>query len=297
MASAVYERITEQVVSLLEQGVIPWRKPWAGSESWPKNLTSGKCYRGVNPFMLSVTAWGKGYESAYWLTYRQAKERGGHVRKGEKGTTVIFWKQWTKDDRDPITGAPCKKTIPILRAYSVFNVEQTADVEYPKPAEELIDFCPIERCEGVVSGMPSPPAIEHGGHSAEYRPSADTIFMPRPERFRSAEHYHSTLFHELTHSTGAAGRLARPGITSPTGFGSPEYAREELIAEMGAAYLCGHCGIETATIEDSAAYVGNWLKRLRQDPKLVIQAASKAQKAADFILDRAIESAALAVAA
>ena len=129
MANQVYQRVTDQITSLLERGVVPWQKPWAGSEAAPQNLTSGKRYRGVNPFLLGVSSWAKGYESAYWLTYKQAKERGGHVRKGEKATTVVFWKQWSKEERDTETGETIRKQIPVLRMYSVFNAEQTADVE------------------------------------------------------------------------------------------------------------------------------------------------------------------------
>ncbi len=284
MANRVYQIVTDRVVALLERGVVLWRKPWAGSEARPKNLASGKQYRGINPFLLSVTAWSEGYESPYWLTFRQAKDRGGHVRKGEKATTVIFWKQYTVQDRDPDTKEVTAKTIPVLRTYSVFNAEQTAEVDFPQPTEAVIDFNPIERCESAVAGMPDPPKIEHLGHAAEYLPKCDTIRMPRPERFRSAEHYYSALFHELTHSTGSDGRLARPGITEPTGFGSPEYAREELIAEMGAAFLCGHCGIEASTIEDNASYIAGWIRRLRGNNQLVIRAASAGQKSTDYVL-------------
>lgn len=290
MANASYQRVTDQIIELLERGVVPWRKPWAGSEQWPKNLVSAKRYRGINPFLLGITAWGKGYESAFWMTYRQAKGRGGHVRKGEKATTIVFWKQWTVDDRDPDTKEPIRKTIPVMRAYSVFNAEQTADVEYPKPDDELIDFSPIERCESVVSGMPNPPTIETGGHQPGYRPLTDSILMPRAERFISAEEYYSTLFHELAHSTGHVDRLDRSGIVTPTQFGSADHAKEELIAEMGASFLCGHCGIDTAIIDNSAAYISGWLRRLRSDNRLAIRAASAAQKATDFILDQDAET-------
>ena len=284
MANKVYQIITDQVITLLERGVVPWQKPWAGAESCPKNLVSSKHYRGINPFLLGVTAWCKGFESPYWMTYKQAGQRGGHVRKGEKSTRIVFWTQYEVARRDPDSGETQQIGIPVLRFYSVFNAEQTAEVEYPQSTETLISFKAIERCESVVDGMPNAPKIEIGGHSAQYQPKADAIRMPKPDRFKSSEHYYAALFHELTHSTGSADRLNRPGIVDANDFASSGYAREELIAEMGSAFLCGHCNIETGTIENTASYIQGWLKKLRDDSKLVIQAASAAQKASDYIL-------------
>ena len=135
MANQVYQIVTDRVIELLERGVIPWHKPWAGEDSCPKNLVSGKHYRGVNPFMLGVTAWCKGYESAYWLTFKQAKERGGSVRKGEKSTRVIFYTPYEVDKLNPLTRQQEKVSIPVLRYYSVFNVQQTKDVDFPDSVE------------------------------------------------------------------------------------------------------------------------------------------------------------------
>ncbi|MCH8824322.1 MAG: DUF1738 domain-containing protein [Planctomycetes bacterium] len=284
MANKVYQIVTDRVIELLEHGVVPWHKPWAGEESCPRNLASGKQYRGVNPFLLGVTSWCKGYESSYWLTYKQAQQRGGHVKKGEKSTRVVFYKQYEVAKRDPLTRKLEQVSIPILRFYSVFNVQQTEGVEYPESKLAQIDFNPIERCESVVAGMPNPPEIEINGHRASYQPSSDKIQMPQPDRFKSAEHYYAALFHELTHSTGSKNRLARTGITDKADYASANYAKEELIAEMGSAFLCGHCSIEATTIENAASYIDGWLKKLRNDSKLVIQSASAAQKAADYIL-------------
>ena len=278
MANQVYRIVTDRVIRLLEQGTVPWRKPWAGGPAqWPKNLVSGQQYRGINVFLLSAA----GFESPWWLTYKQAQQRGGHVRKGEESSVVVFYKDWdtgkTDDDGKPVR-------VPVLRYYRVFNVAQCEGFEYSRPDLPERDFRPIERCESVVSGMPKRPAIEHREARAYYRPSTDTVNMPRAALFESDAAYYSVLFHELTHSTGHRSRLDRSGITKAAAFGSAEYSREELIAEMGAAFLCGHCAIETHTIENSAAYIDSWLGRLRRDPKLVVQAASKAQAAADFIL-------------
>lgn len=280
MASKVYDIVTDRVLSLLERGTVPWRRPWAGGDLAPQNLLSRRPYRGINPFLLACT----GYASPYWLTYKQAQQRGGHVRKGEKSTPVIFWKPWRTERRDPETGDRETVQIPVLRYYSLFNVEQCDGIDAPAIEGERCDFQPIKRCESVVADMPKRPTIEHREARAWYRPSTDTVNMPRPELFDEAPAYYSTVFHELTHSTGHRSRLGRPGIEDVAAFGSTSYSREELVAEMGAAFLCGHCGIETATIENSAAYVNGWLRKLRDDRKLVVVAAAQAQRAADFIL-------------
>ncbi|MCA9069418.1 MAG: DUF1738 domain-containing protein, partial [Planctomycetaceae bacterium] len=277
MAIDVYERITARILTQLEKGTIPWRKPWKGGEAGhPRNLVSGHRYRGVNIFLLTCAP----FDLPFWLTFRQAKQLGGHVRKGEESTPVVFWR-WVEREH-PETGNVEK--FPVLRHYNAFNIEQ-CDLPAEKVPEIATvpenDFEPIQLCEDVVAGMPDPPSIQHGGGRASYRPATDSVQMPRPERFDGPEEYYSTLFHELTHSTGHPSRLDRPGITEIKPFGTPDYSREELVAEMGAAFLCGHCGIENTVIENSAAYIAGWLQRLRNDKRLVIQAAAAAQKAAD----------------
>jgi antirestriction protein ArdC len=288
MANQVYTIVTDRIVELLERGTVPWRKPWAGPAQEPKNLCSGRPYRGINVFLLSAA----GFGSPYWLTFKQAKQRGGHVRKGEHGSIVVFYKDWRPEDRTDDDGRPV--VIPVLRYYRVWNVEQCEGIEYPRPDVPTIDLRPIDRCESVVGGMPSRPEIRHGEARAWYRPSADVVNMPRPELFTSAEEYYSTLFHELTHSTGHRSRLDRPGIANVQPFGSADYSREELVAEMAPAFLCGHCSIEATTLDNSAAYIAGWLAKLRSDRKLVVVAAGQAQRAADFILAK---SAALSAAA
>jgi antirestriction protein ArdC len=175
----------------------------------------------------------------------------------------------------------------MLRYYSVFNVEQCDGIEYPKPDVPTFEFTPIERAEQIVAGMPNKPEITSGGDSAYYRPSLDQVNMPPKERFERPEYFYDTLFHELTHATGHESRLNRKGVADKdehSQFGSDPYAREELVAEMGASFLCGHAGIVERTIDNSAAYIGHWLEQLKQDPRLVIVAAGQAQKAADYIL-------------
>jgi antirestriction protein ArdC len=167
---------------------------------------------------------------------------------------------------------------------NVFNVDQCEKISpslLPKPVTS--EFEPIDRCEKLVAGMPKRPKLVHGGGRAMYSPAEDLVTMPNAVSFDSPEFYYSTLFHELAHSTGHASRLGRPGITGPIRFGSDPYSREELVAEMGAAFLCGHCGIENRTIQESAAYIQGWLERLRDDRKLIVHAATQAQKAGDFI--------------
>jgi antirestriction protein ArdC len=290
MALDVYQRINALILEQLENGTVPWHKPWSfGEAGAPQNLISRKAYRGINTFLLACQP----YESPFWLTYRQAKQLSGHVRKGEKSAPVVFWKWLEKPDPD--TGEA--KRIPLLRYYSVFNVTQ-CDLPNDKvpelPGAMDNDFEPIAACEQLVESLQNPPAVHHDAAAAYYEPATDTIHLPMHQRFDSPEVYYATLLHELTHSTGHESRLNRSGITDVAAFASQSYSKEELIAEMGAAYLCGHTGSENSTLENSAAYIAGWLRRLRGDKKLVVQAAANAQKAADFVLNRTFDEAVLA---
>jgi antirestriction protein ArdC len=270
--SSVYSIITEQIVQQLESGVAPWRKPW--NVAHPANLLSRKPYRGINVLMLAV----RGYGSPYWLTYRQATMLGGNVRRGEHGTKVVFWKIGTRETEDADGDTIERKSI-LLRYYTVFNVEQCEGIASPSAAPPVNA---IEECERIVRQMPNPPAMQQDGR-AWYRPSNDTVGMPSRNAFNSAEEYYSTLFHELTHSTGHTSRVGRDGIERLNTFGSESYSKEELIAEMGAAMLAGVAGIERKTISNSAAYLQSWINVLKSDARMVVSAASQAQKAADYI--------------
>ena len=281
----LYQEVTGRIIEMLEQGVAPWRSPIMGSGSagYPKNLASGKPYRGVNVFLLAFTAWAEGYGSSCWLTFRQAKSKGGSVKKGEKSSLVVFWKQHELEDKE--TGKP--KIVPVLRYYRVFNAEQCEGIKVPDVVPfEPLEFTPLQACEKIVFGYPSGPVIEHGGTRAFYRPGTDTVRVPEPSRFSPPEEFYGTLFHELAHSTGISTRLDRGLDTPPSPFGSQDYGREELIAEITAAFLCAEAGIDPVTVENSAAYLQGWLKCLKQDKKLVMQAAGAGQKAADWIMDR-----------
>jgi antirestriction protein ArdC len=284
----VYELITNRICDLLEQGVIAWKKPWAGGEGIPQNLISRKLYRGVNVFLLSSLS----FESPYFLTFKQAKELGGFVKAGEKACPVIFWKWLEKQDPEGESfdseGNRISR-IPMLRYYSVFNVAQTVGIpanKIPSTSTKENPFNPVQAAQSIVDGMPHKPLILNSEARAYYRPSTDLVNVPRPNLFQIPEEYYSTLFHELTHSTGHESRLNRKSITEINSFGSHEYSKEELVAEMGAAYLSAQSGIVESTIQNSAAYISGWLKRLRNDNKFVVQAAAQAQKAADFILGR-----------
>jgi len=273
----VYDIINQRIIDLLEQNVIPWHKPWNASSNFPKNMVSKKEYRGINIFILASSP----YSSPYWMTFNQIQSKGGHVIKGEKSMPVIFWKWLDKKDDDPGTGK-----IPMLRYYNVFNLDQTEGIETPPTTEIINTFTPIEMAEQIIEGMPYRPEIRHGGNRASYSPMLDFVKLPVPEAFQSPEEYYSTCFHELTHSTGHASRVGRKGVLEPSYFGSHEYSKEELVAEMGAAFLCGHTGIENITLNNSVAYLQGWLKALKSDKTLLIHAAAQAQKAADFILNR-----------
>lgn len=278
--SKVYQVITDRIIAQLEAGAVPWRKPWSGGRFHPCNAASKRPYRGINTFLLGCCS---DYASPYWLTFKQAQELGGTVKKGEKSMPVVFWKWREAEDQE----SGKSREIPIVRYYNVFNVSQC---ELPEgktpelPTVNTYDFTPIEACECVVGEMSKRPTLRNDSHSASYRPSEDTVCMPPVERFEKPEEYYSTLFHELTHSTGHASRLNRASITDLSPFGTHTYSKEELVAEMGAAFLCGHCGIEQATLENSTAYINGWLTKLKGDSRLVVHAAAAAQNAADFIL-------------
>ena len=282
-ASDLYERITDQVIEMLDQGVVPWRSPILGRTraQHPRNLNTGRPYRGINIFLLAFVAYMKGYESSAWLTFRQAKERGGNVKKGEKSSLVVFWKQY--ETKDKKTGEPIK--VPLLRFYNLFNVAQTENIPAPDaPVFTPTPFNPIEAAEAIVKGYQDAPTIEYGGSQAFYRPSTDTIHMPEPTRFERNEDFYSTYFHEASHSVGHSKRLNRQLDTDPKPFGSPDYGKEELIAEMSAAFLCGHAGIYPVVVQNTASYISGWLGVLKKDKKLVIAAAGQAQRSADWIL-------------
>ena len=282
MNESVYQIVTQRIVSLLEQGTIAWQQPWRGGDQAPQNLISRKPYRGVNLFLLNALQ----YSSPFWVTFKQAQALRGHVKRGEKSCPVVFWKFLDVEDQETKEN----QRIPLLRYYSVFNVAQCDGVEVPTIETPVREHSPIQEAERIVQGMPKRPEIKLGLAQAFYSPASDFVGMPSAEQFKTGEDYYSTLFHELTHATGHESRLNRKGVAGSEGqwssFGSNPYAKEELVAEMGAAFLCGEAGIVEQTIENSAAYVASWVERLKTDSKLIVTAAAQAQKASDFILGK-----------
>ncbi len=278
---SVYEIITERIIKQLESGLAPWRKPWTCQA--PANLLTQKEYRGLNVFTLAS----QGFPSRFWLTFNQATKLGGRIRKGEKSSPIIFWN--VGDEREATTEDGANKTSRpfLLRYYSVFNLSQTEGIDIlASLLQETHANNPIETCEQIVTNMPDPPAFEQSD-KAWYSPSNDVVGMPARGLFQSSEEYYATEFHELAHSTGHAKRLHRENFDNPVSFGSESYSKEELIAEMTAAMLCGIAGIEQKTLENSAAYLKTWIARLKSDSRLLVSAASHAQKAADFIQGKA----------
>jgi antirestriction protein ArdC len=261
----IYAKIQTEILKKLDAGVIPWKKTWFGSTA-PKNLISKKPYSGFNAMFLGC----HGYDSTYWLTFKQAKKLGGTIKKGEKGSMAIYWNMY--DKKTVIDGVTYEETIPFLKYYTVFNLVQTEGIEAPEE-NKIINNDPLQSCEDIINGFDSIPLIDFG-KSPCYLPLRDKIGMPVITSFESSEEYYAALFHEMIHSTLHQSRLNR----------KESYAKEELVAEIGATFLCGHAGIESATIDNQASYIDGWRKRISDDPKLIVSAAALAQKASNFIL-------------
>ncbi len=288
-----YDIITEKIVAMLESGTVPWRKPWTSAE--PRNI-DGRPYRGINAFLLNAVP----FENPVFITLRRANELGANVRKGEKSIPVVFWKvmdaaRAAKTATDPDEAesgtfeVSARRSRFLLRYYNVFNVAQVEGLPGSKlPAMATFSHDPIPEAQAIVDAMPNPPGITTGGGSAYYSPAVDAVRVPDLARFPKREEYYNTLFHELGHATGHKSRLARKSVADAISlFGSADYSREELVAEMTAAFLCARCGIAPATIENSAAYVAGWIRTLKADNKAAVIAAAQAQKAADYILGNA----------
>jgi len=270
-----YQVITDRILTLLQQGTVPWQQPWDSALGLPRNLFSQHAYRGINVWLLTAM----GLPSPFWATFHQVKAAGGTIRKGAHGVPVVFWKVYTHEDTE--TGETEKRFV--LRQFTVFNAVQLDGVAIPEITVLAHRFTPIERCAHLVNAMPQRPAILHGHPRAWYTPATDTLHMPLPACFHRPEAYYATLYHELVHASGHRARLNRKTLTDLCRFGDPTYAKEELVAEMGAAYLSGLCGIAPVTLDTSAAYLQSWMAVLRHDPTMLVQAAAQAQRAADYI--------------
>jgi antirestriction protein ArdC len=278
-------RITSTIIDLLASGVAPWRKPWSTTGgTLPYNAATGKTYRGLNVFVLWAEAQRRGFGPGGWLTFKQAQSLGGTVRRGEKGTPVVFWRIITKDAP---AGAPDAKgeTFPMLRHYTVFHVSQcdglpaTAAPSRPVPEPE-----PIDAAEALTALYTDAPPVQHGGDRAYYSPRLDHVQMPPRAAFEAPASYYWTLWHELAHSTGHESRLARPELAQMQRFGDEAYSTEELTAELSAALMAGLVGLDAPeALAQSAAYLKGWLTALKAEPRMLLTAAARAQRAVDYM--------------
>jgi len=281
----LYTRVTNQIIAELEAGVRPWIQPWeaahaAGEVSRPLRW-GGLPYRGINVVLLWLSALRQHFTCPLWMTYRQAAELGGQVRGGQKGSLVVYADTFMRRGTDE-NGDEQEHEVPFLRSYTVFNAEQIDDLPARYYARAGQTTHPIERIERAEHFFASTGAdIRHGGTMAYYAPAGDFVQMPPFERFRQVESYYATLGHECLHWTRHPSRLAREFGGSR--WGDEGYAMEELVAELGAAYLCADLGLTPEVREDHAAYIGSWLRVLRNDNRAVFSAAAHAQRAADFL--------------
>jgi antirestriction protein ArdC len=286
MRADVYQKITDQIVSELEQGVRPWFKPW-NAEHAPGRITfplrsNGIPYRGINVLMLWSEAIEKGYASPIWMTFKQALDLKAIVRKGEHGCLVVYADKIVRTETDAATGEEAERAIPFMKGYTVFNTEQIEGLPehyYAKPAPHSETVQRIERAESFFAATGA--KVVHGGSRACYVPSTDNVHMPCIDFFRNSESYYATLAHETTHWTRHPSRLDR--AFGRQRFGDEGYAMEELVAELGSAFLSADLELTPEVREDHAAYLASWIKVLKDDKRAIFSAASHAQRAADFL--------------
>lgn len=281
MSKNVYQMVTDRIIEQLEQGYIPWHKPWTGTKEGAFNRVSKRSYSLLNQMLLK--------HSGEYASFKQWTDLGGHIRKGEKSEIVFFWKilpiEEEKED-----GTKTMKQIPLLKYINVFHISQVDGVE-PLKESELHDIEPIEEAEKILTGYWNREHIqvEHvKGDKAYYSPMFDMIHLPLFEQFTDPNEYYSTAFHESIHSTMAESRCdrAEERKNKSVAFGSEEYSKEELVAEIGSATLLNLIGIETKkTFKNSTAYIQSWLRALKNDNKFIISASSKAEKAVKYILN------------
>lgn len=266
MKTVAKDKILNTIIEQLENGTVPWRKPWNTKLTAPRNGASGHYYQGLNFFVLLSTD----YTDQRWYTFNQAKKLGGNIKEGEKGTSIFFWSFFDTEDENQKP-----KSVPYVKLFTVFNHAQCEGLP-----EEEVKAPENKLASDIVEGFKNKPEIIYGKNLACYIPSSDKIYMPSFETFHSEGEFYSTLFHEMVHSTGHETRLDRKLSTN---FGDEDYSTEELIAELGAAYLCAQCGIDN-TIENTSSYINNWLKKLRADKNALFTASTKSQKAVNMIL-------------
>lgn len=280
----IYEKVTNLFIEKIEQGVSPWRKTWAASSGLPRNYFTGKNYQGINLFLLALSP----YDVPYFCTFNQAKNNGGSIRKGAKSLPVVYWNV-TESKTETVTGPngtqePKKNAF--IKYYNVFNISDVEGIAFTLPEHTSNPNEQITVCEAIAANMPQAPAIRFTDKSgAYYSPIGDYVNMPGIDQFDTSTDYYAAFFHELIHSTGHRSRLNREGVAEICRFGSTNYSKEELVAELGASFLYTLTGIANAQILDnSAAYLKGWLKPLKNDKKLIFWAAKEAQKAVTFMI-------------
>jgi antirestriction protein ArdC len=286
MKKDIYERVTQTIIHELEKGVRPWTKPWDAKHADGRIMrplrANGLPYRGINVLMLWSEAVAKGYGTPFWMTFKQALELNAHVRKGEKGSLVVYAAKITRTETDSDTGEETERDIPFLKGYTVFNASQIdglPDRYYATALPPQNTAARLGHADAFTAATGAD--IRHGGARACYTVAGDYVQMPPFEAFADAPAYYATLVHELTHWTRAPRRLARD--LGGRRFGDEGYAMEELVAELGAAFLCADLGLTPGHCEDHAAYIGSWLKVLKDDKRAIFTAAAHAQRAADFL--------------
>jgi len=269
----VYQEVTDQIVAALEKGVVPWVKPWDADSGLPVNAISGRTYRGINVPLLWAAAMDRNFKFDRWLTFKQAKDAGGNVRGGEKGTRIVLWKPIESKEDDSVDEK--KRTFPMVRSFTVFNVAQVDGLPPVKDKPQVWE--PDVLAEQYLSLA----KVQHGGGRAFFAPGPDIIQLPTRSSFPDSGSYYSTALHELVHWSGHKSRLDR---VTKTPYGSPDYAREELVAEMGSAFITAEVGIKGKT--EHPEYMAEWLKLLGSDNRVIFQAASKAQQAVDYLREK-----------
>ena len=290
----IYERVTEIVIKRLEEGGAPWQSSSIATVGFPRNYLTKQFYRGVNVFLLASAS----DTSPWFLTYKQAQQMGGQVRKGEKGHLIVKYGTFEKEDQDPQTGDTETVKRGYLRGYTVFNSSQIDGIDFPEIKHP--EYKPSERtalAQQIIEGMPKAPKLEEGLHAnPHYRPKADLVGMPDRRTYDTEESFYLDLFHEFTHATGHQSRLARKTLLESKGIMATDtakktYAKEELVAEMGAAFLAAHAGIVMDDFKNSAAYLQSWLKvlKVKQNRRWIVEASSQAQKATEFILNKPLQ--------
>lgn len=290
MSFDLYQAITDRIIAELESGIIPWERPWTGTSDGAISYGTGKPYSLLNQFLLR--------EPGEYITLNEINRLGGKLKKGSKARIIVFWRilQSTKKDADgnvvrDSEGMPVPVSYPVLRYHNVFHLDDTIEIEPKHKSDAPVNYIhPVEKAETTLNSFLSREHIQMRnvrGNRAFYNPTTDSITLPLMEQFVSAEEYYSTAFHECVHSTGHPRRLKRISSTQFSGFGSEEYSKEELVAEIGSCALMHQLKLETTqTFRNTSAYIQSWLRALRNDKRLIVNAAGQAEKAVNLIVDK-----------